>query len=92
MASLAKLIREGSESEPEPLVVEYQAGNVAETPIFAVAAPGVRSIGFVLLGRHLGEAQPFYKLQAQGPVTQERPLSMQESRALARQYLSLIHI
>ena len=88
MASLAKLLREGSESEPEPLVVEYQAGNGLETPIFAVAAPGVRSIGYVLLGRHLGGNQPFYKLQAQGPMTQERPLSMQESRALARQYIA----
>jgi thioesterase domain-containing protein/acyl carrier protein len=88
VASLAKLLREGSESEPEPLVVEYQAGNGLETPIFAVAAPGVRSIGYVLLGRHLGGNQPFYKLQAQGPMTQERPLSMQESRALARQYIA----
>ena len=77
VASLAKLLREGSESDPEPLVVEFQAGNGGSLPFFAVAAPGVRSLGYAILARHLGENQPFYKLQAAGSDFEGRPLSLQ---------------
>jgi len=88
VASLAKLLREGSEADPEPLVVEYQAGNGGLPPIFVVALPGVRSIGYVLLARHLGEDQAFYKLQAQGPLVQGRPLNPQEKSVLAQRYIA----
>jgi aspartate racemase len=70
------------------LVTQFQPGNGETPPFFAVAAPGVRAIGYGLLARHFGNRQGFYKLQAQGPMMQERPLSMQESRALARQYIA----
>ncbi len=88
VASLAKLLREGSESDPEPLVVEFQAGNGVSPAFFAVAAPGVRSLGYAILARRLGEDQPFYKLQATGPLFHGRPPSPQESRALAEQYVA----
>jgi amino acid adenylation domain-containing protein len=88
VASLAKLLREGSESDPEPLVVEFQASRGDAAPLFAVAEPGVRSLGYALLARHLGEDQPFYKLQAQGIRIKDRPLNLQELRSLARQYVA----
>ena len=53
VASLANILRQGSEADPEPLVVEFRGGDEASPPIFAVAAPGVRAIGYGLLARHL---------------------------------------
>jgi thioesterase domain-containing protein len=76
------------ESDPEPLVVEFQAGIPGSPPFFAVAAPGVRAIGYGLLARHLGVDQGFYKLQAQGPVVKDRPLNVDELRSLAKQYVA----
>jgi aspartate racemase len=69
-------------------VLEYQLGQAGTPTIFAVAAPGVRSLGYALLARHLGEKQPFYKLQAAGPIVQGRPLKMGELRSLAQQYIA----
>jgi amino acid adenylation domain-containing protein len=88
VSTLAALLREGSESAPEPLVAEFNAGAVGSTPIFAVAAPGVRAIGYALLSRHFDASQGFYKLQAQGPIVQGRPLNPVELRALATQYVA----
>jgi amino acid adenylation domain-containing protein len=88
VASQAKLLREGTEANPEPLVMEYQAGRTGTPPFFAVATPGVRSLGYALLARNLGENQPFFKLQAQAPVVQGRPLNWGELRALAHQYVA----
>ncbi len=88
VAAQAKLLREGTEADPEPLVMEYQVGQHGTSPFFAVAAPGVRSLGYALLGRNLGEGQPFYKLQAAGPIAEGRPLNGGELRALAQQYVS----
>jgi amino acid adenylation domain-containing protein len=88
VASQARVLREGSESDPEPLVTEFRAGKPGTTPFFAVAAPGVRSIGYAILARQLPESQRFYKLQAQTPVVQGRPLNMGEVRALAQQYIA----
>jgi len=89
VASLAKLLREGSECQPEPLVVEFQPGNVEFPSIFAVAAPGVRALGYAKLSRYFGPKQPFYKLQASEPIVRgERPFTMTELRDLAQQYVA----
>ena len=88
VGSLAKLLREGSESDPEPLVVEFQSGKGISPPFFAVAEPGVRTVGYALLARHMGEDQAFYKLQAPGVRIKDRPLDMSELRTLARQYVA----
>jgi amino acid adenylation domain-containing protein len=88
VATLANVLREGSESAPEPLVTEFNAGMESSPPIFAVAAPGVRAIGYALLSRHFGAAQGFYKLQAKAPIVQGRPLNPVELRALAKQYIA----
>src|SRR5271165_2557179 len=88
VASLAKLLGEGSESETEPLVTEFQSGNGASPPIFALAAPGARALGYGNLSRHFGLGQAFYKLQAQGPIARGRPLNLAELRGLAQQYVA----
>ena len=67
MASLANILRQGSEADPEPLVVEFRGGDEASPAIFAVAAPGVRAIGYGLLARHLenGKDSTNYKHRLQ---------------------------
>jgi thioesterase domain-containing protein len=69
------------------MVVELQAGN-GGLPLFAVAAPGVRSLGFGLLVRHLGSQQPVYKLQGREPRVVDRPYTSNELRSIARQYIA----
>ena len=88
VASLAKLLREGSEADPEPLVAEFQSSNGEAPPIFAIAAPGARSLGYGKLSRHFGHGQGFYKLQAPGPVVPSWPISMEQQRSLAKQYVA----
>jgi thioesterase domain-containing protein/acyl carrier protein len=88
VASQSKLLREGTEADPEPLVMEYQPGQPGTSPFFAIAAPGVRSLGYALLARNLGETQPSYKLQASGPLVVGRPLNWSELRELAQQYIA----
>lgn len=88
VASLARLIRQGSESDPELLVTEFNGGASGRPPIFAVAAPSVRAIGYAILARQMPESQGFYKLQAQAPIVHGRPLNMGEQRVLAQQYIA----
>ena len=56
--------------------------------IFAIAAPGARSLGYGKLSRHFGPDQGFYKLQAPGPVVPSWPISMEQQRSLAKQYVA----
>jgi thioesterase domain-containing protein/acyl carrier protein len=86
VASLAKLIQENAESDPEPLVAELQAGTNGAPPLFAVAAPGVKTLGYALLGRHLGSDHAVYKIQGQAPVAEGRPYELEELRLLGREY------
>jgi amino acid adenylation domain-containing protein len=88
VATLASLLREGSESAPEPLVAEFSAGTEASPAIFAVAAPGVRAIGYAQLSRHFAADQGFYKLQAQGAIARGRPYTAVELQDLAKQYIA----
>jgi len=70
------------------LVTEFSAGTEGLAPIFAVAAPGVRAIGYALLSRHFETNQGFYKLQAEAPIVQGRPHNPVELKELARQYIA----
>jgi thioesterase domain-containing protein len=66
--------------------MEIQKGN-QEPPIFAVAAPGVDTLGYALLARHIGLEQAFYKLQAYAPMSSLLPYTTEELRAFAREYI-----
>ncbi|HKD03123.1 MAG TPA: amino acid adenylation domain-containing protein [Terriglobales bacterium] len=85
--SLAQILREGSEASPDPVVMEIQAGN-GGLPFFAVASPGVDTLGYALLARHMGADQPLYKLQAQEPVVERRPFTEDELRQLSQEYIA----
>jgi thioesterase domain-containing protein len=84
--SFAEAIRQGTERTPDPLLMEIQAGS-REPPIFAVAEPGVDTLGYALLARHIGVEQPLYKLQAYAPMSSLLPYTIEEMRTLAREYI-----
>ncbi|HKS73594.1 MAG TPA: amino acid adenylation domain-containing protein [Terriglobales bacterium] len=85
--SLAQILREGSEANPDPVVMEIQAGN-GSLPFFAIASPGVDTLGYALLARHMGSDQPLYKLQAHEPVVERRPFTEDELRQLSQEYIA----
>ena len=87
--SLARILNEGSEDEPEPMVMELRAGD-GNKPLFLVASPGVRAIGYALLARHIDPNQSMYKLQGQEPVVLGRPFLVSELDTLATQYVAAL--
>jgi thioesterase domain-containing protein len=86
IASLALVIKNNSVSESDPALMQIHRGT-GGVPFFAVAAPGVNTLGLALLARHLGE-RPVYKLQGNGPLIWERPFEREELRALAREHVA----
>jgi amino acid adenylation domain-containing protein len=86
--SLAQLIREGSETSPDPVLTEIQAGESGRVPFFGIASPGVETLGFALLARHMGPDHPVYKLQGQAPIVGDRPFTDPELRSLSQEYIA----
>ena len=84
---LAVLLHEDSGKRPDPLLMALSRGD-NKIPFFAVAEPGVDSLGFGILARTLGQPHSVYKLQAAGDPTWERPLEKQELQSLADQYVT----
>ena len=84
---LANLMHEDLDKRADPLLMELSRGD-NKIPFFAVAEPGVDSLGFGILARTLGQPHSVYKLQAAGEATWERPLEPQELRSLAEQYVT----
>jgi amino acid adenylation domain-containing protein len=87
--SLARLIREGSASIPDPVLVTIQSGNAA-VPFFAIVPPGEDSLGIAIMSRHMGADHAVYKLQGSEPVIAgQRPVfTREELRDLSRQYIT----
>jgi amino acid adenylation domain-containing protein len=85
--SLAQLIREGGEANPDPVVMEIQSGGDG-LPFFAVASPGVETLGFGLLARHMGPDRPVYKLQGHAPIVAGRPFTKEDLRLLSQEYIA----
>src|SRR5207302_515575 len=78
---------------PAPDALPLDAVNLVQTgngncPFFAVASPGVDTLGYALLARHLGVEQPFYKLQANVPLVGDRPFTKEELQGLAKEYIA----
>jgi amino acid adenylation domain-containing protein len=89
--SLARLLASDAVFKPDPVLMQLHQGNDG-IPFFAIAAPGVDSIGFALLARHLGEDQSVYKLQSPGPLIFGRPYEKDELRDLARKYVAAMRM
>src|SRR5437879_445516 len=57
-------------------------------PFFAVASPGVETLGFGLLARHMGPDRPVYKLQGHAPIVVGRPFTKEDLRLLSQEYIA----
>jgi thioesterase domain-containing protein len=84
---LALLLHEDADKRPDPLLMELSRGD-HKIPLFAIAEPGVDTLGFGILARTLGQPYSVYKLQAAGDPTWERPFEQRELQSLAEQYVS----
>ncbi|HEV2399622.1 MAG TPA: condensation domain-containing protein [Candidatus Sulfotelmatobacter sp.] len=87
--SLAAFLSDNPSSKPDPMLMQLRHGK-SEVPLFAIAAPGVESLGYALLAHHLGEDDRIYKLQGPGPVVQGRPFDMEEIQGWAKEYVNAI--
>jgi thioesterase domain-containing protein/acyl carrier protein len=83
--SMAKLLREGTESNPDPIIMQIQAGR--SVPFFAVVAPGREAIGYAALAQAMGPEQTFYKLQSHRLEPPDTPVMLSNMKALARHYV-----
>jgi len=86
LESFADLLLRETVLGPDPLLMKLRAGS-SPIPFFAVAAPGVDSLGFGLLARNLKREQSMYKLQGPGPMIAGRPFEKEELQNLARAYI-----
>ena len=84
---LAALLHDDTADQPDPVLLQLSRGD-DKIPFFAIAEPGVESLGLAVLARTLGQHHSVYKLQAAGTAVWERPLERQEIHALAQQYVS----
>src|ERR1700733_4221090 len=85
--SLAEVIRNSTGWSPDPLLMELNTGTQG-VPLFAIVQSGVDALGYGLLARQMGAQQPFYKLQAHVPICPIVPFSIEEFRAIAREYIA----
>lgn len=81
IAGLAKLISD-KETVPSQILVPIQTNGNAP-PIFGVPGAGGNVLSLRLLGKTLGESQPFYGLQAVGMDGATQPLESVEQTAQA---------
>ena len=86
---LAALLHDDTVNRPDPVLMPLTRGT-NKIPFFAIAAPGVESLGFALLARHLAPSHSVYKLQSAGTAVWDRPLERHEIQALADQYVSAL--
>src|SRR6185437_11423497 len=85
VAEMAEVLRDGTESSAEPIAMRVQPGRT--TPFFAVVAPDMDSIGYAALAQAMGPQQTFYKLQLHRAVRPDAPITLDEMRAIARDYV-----
>src|SRR6202008_2843793 len=78
-------------AKPDPLLMALHKGSSA-IPFFAVAAPGVDTIGLAMLARHIGPEQSVYKSQSPSQPVWGRPYEKEELRALAREYVAAMRM
>ncbi len=82
---LARIVR-GTEFVHQQLLVEIQGGG-SKPPFFVAVLPGVNSLGYLPLSKHLGTDQPFYKLQLPERRFRNRPYTASEFEMLAADYV-----
>jgi thioesterase domain-containing protein/acyl carrier protein len=82
---MARLLQDGTESSADPIVMKLQTGRTV--PFFAVVAPGMDAIGYAALAQAMGANQSFYKLQSHRAIKPDAPISLDEMREIAADYI-----
>jgi amino acid adenylation domain-containing protein len=83
---LARVLASEQVAKPDPILMQLNSGN-SGIPFFAIAAPGVDSLGLALLARQL-ENHAVYKIQDPGPIIADRPMEKEELKSFARRYVA----
>jgi amino acid adenylation domain-containing protein len=83
--TLAELLRSAGWQPNWRSLVQIQAGNSKQAPLFCIHPVGGNVVGYYSLAKHLGPEQPIYGLQAKGLDGQEPPL--ENIAAMASFYL-----
>ena len=86
--SLSALIASGGSSASNSIATPIQRGDRDRTPLFAVVVPGVETLGYAALARHMGAQQPFYTLQKRAAIPNAPPFTRAELEGLAEEYNS----
>jgi len=86
--SLARLLQQESDAEPDPVLLEIKRGDSNRVPFFAIVPPGEEALGYAMLARHMGPEQTLYKIQGHSPVVKGRPYTDQEMRAMTQEYIA----
>jgi thioesterase domain-containing protein len=84
---LTALLHDNSLDQPDPTLMPLSQGT-SEIPFFAIAEPGVDSLGYAMLARTLGQRHSVYKLQGAGTRIRGRPFEASEIQTLAEQYVT----
>ncbi|HLK61371.1 MAG TPA: thioesterase domain-containing protein, partial [Chthonomonadaceae bacterium] len=85
---LAELVDEEKQTEWPTLVPIQPSGT--RPPIYCIGIPNTNVLGYVFLGRRIGEDQPLFGLQAQYRTEEMGPYSQVEYDALAAEYIAAI--
>jgi thioesterase domain-containing protein/acyl carrier protein len=83
--AMAEVLREGTEAITDPIVMQIQTGSTA--PFFVVVAPDMDALGYAALAQAMGPQQTFYKLQSHRPVRSDAPITLEDMRMIAREYI-----
>ncbi|MDB6100268.1 MAG: Non-ribosomal peptide synthetase component [Gammaproteobacteria bacterium] len=83
---LARILRADTPPVAHLTLMEIQPRGTAP-PFFAVAAPGVNTLGYLVLSQVLGPDQPLYMLQGAGAERLVRPYTESDIEQLAADYV-----
>jgi len=86
--NLAQVIASEVEAPADSVVMPIQPGSAGSIPIFAAVIPGVETLGYAALARHLGPRQSFYALQRKETIPGAPPFLRAEVEELAREYIA----
>lgn len=81
IAELADILRDQSEAESWPTLVQIQAGTAHVKPLYLVHGGGGHILVFTKLARRLPDTQPVYAFQAKGLDGKTRPFPSVEEMA-----------
>jgi amino acid adenylation domain-containing protein len=88
--TLAQFIASGETIRVDSVAMPIQVGTQRTVPLFAIVIPGVETLGYAALARHLGAQQSFYKIQRKECIPNAPPFLASELDDLIQEYVSAL--